>query len=154
LKELRQAVGPNVEISVRSRNADGFALDGEKFVRAGLVDTILDSSYLGGVALPRPEIEKTLAAVGTRGRAFAVTEPFDVDPTTWKPKPGGLEAPGLLALAKLYREKKVHGFGVYETASFLFDPARARAVRQASREFAGAASSSKNGSGAGTNGRQ
>lgn len=137
LKELRQAVGPTVEISVRSRNADGFALDGEKFVKAGLVDTILDSSYGAGVALPRPEIEKTLAAVGNKGRAFAVTEPFNVDPTTWTKKPGGLDAPGLLALAKLYHEKKVHGFGVYESASFIFDPDRCRAVRQASREFAG-----------------
>lgn len=136
LKELRAAVGPKIEISVRARTGTSLALDGPKFVADGLVDTILDSGYLDTAAAPRSKIQQTLAAVGTKGRAFAVAAPFNADPVTWKGKPGGLEAPGLLALAKLYREQKVHGFGVYESVSFLFDPDRARAIRQASREFA------------------
>lgn len=73
---------------------------------------------------------------GTKARAFAVADPFNSEPNTWKPRPGGLEAPALLALVNYYREKKVDGFGVYESVSFLWDPARVRAVRQASREFA------------------
>lgn len=136
LQELRKEVGPDIEIAVRSRGPDGFGLAGDKFVKAGLVDTLIDGHWYSGNG-PRPTALDTIKAAGTRGRAFVCNETVEnIDPVTWKEKPGTLEADSLRALARHYRDLGVQRFGVYETAAVLFDPELQRAVRQASKEFA------------------
>lgn len=138
LIDLRKAIGPKVEISVRSSGPNGFALNGERWIKSGLINTIVDGNWYSGYG-PRPTIDATVAAVGSQGRALALAEPFDVDPANkWKARPGILSSEAILALTRLYRDKGVHGFGVYESTLFTWHPELRRALRQAGWEFAAA----------------
>src|SRR5205823_2100040 len=79
LVDLRREIGPKIEISVRSRGPEEFGLRGKKWIEAGLINTIVDGNYYSGNG-PRPTIEATIAAAGTRGQALSVAESKDVDP--------------------------------------------------------------------------
>ena len=82
LVELRQAVGQDIEIAVRCRGPEAFGLRGKEFIEAGLINTIVDAHWYSGNG-PRPTIDATVAAVGTKGKAMAGADHFDdVDPKT------------------------------------------------------------------------
>jgi hypothetical protein len=133
LRELRQEIGNDIEISVRSRGPDAFGLRGKEMVDAGLVDTIIDGNWYTRNIL-RP-IETTLAAVGDKGRAFAIAEFENVDPATQARKSGTFDAEAILAYARHYSEKRVHQFGLYESNIFVWRPELRRAIRRAGWEF-------------------
>src|SRR5262249_12086897 len=130
LRDLRKEVGPDLEISVRSSGPNKFGLRGKAWIDSGLIQTIVDGNWYSGNG-PRPTAEATVAAAGTRGKAYAIAEPGNVDPKTWGKKPGTLDTDAILALAKHYRAKGIHRFGVYESTEFIWRPGLRRAIRQA-----------------------
>lgn len=136
LVEVRKAIGPEIEISIRSSGPMKYALSGRKWIDEGLIQTIIDGHWYSGNG-PRPTIDETVKAAGTRGHAWAVAESFDVDPQTgWGRRPGYLLSPeAIFSLAKLYGEKEVERFGLYESTIYTWEPEVRRAVRKAGWEY-------------------
>lgn len=135
LRDLRERLGkrtgPKIEISVRSSGPEKYSLRGKDWIASGLINTIVDGNWYSGNG-PRPTIDATVAAAGTQGRAYAIAEPSDVDPKKgWQRRPGGLSSEAILALSKVYHEKGVHRFGVYESTEFTWYPDIRRTLRQA-----------------------
>lgn len=131
LVELRQAVGPDLEISIRSSGPNKYALRGQKWIEEGLIQTIIDGNWYSGNG-PRPTIDDTIKAAGARGHAFAIADSNDVDPKkSWQRRPGDLSAEAIRALAQHYSDKGVERFGLYESTMFTWDPETRRAVREA-----------------------
>jgi hypothetical protein len=131
LVDLRKAVGKDVEIAVRSSGPDKYALRGKEWVAEGLVDTLIDGNWYSGNG-PRPTIAETVKAAGSRGRAFAIAETWDVDPKKgWARRPGDLSPEAIGALAASYSGRGVARFGQYESTVFTWDPDRRRAIRAA-----------------------
>lgn len=131
LVELRQAVGHEMEISVRCSGPSKYALLGKEWVAEGLIDTIVDGNWYSGNG-PRATIEETIGAAGARGKATAVAESSDVDPQKkWQKREGHLSAEAILALAKHYSGRGVARFGLYESTIFTWHPDLRRAVREA-----------------------
>lgn len=135
LEDLRKAVGKEFEISVRSSGPDGFALRGKEWIEAGLINSLLDGHWYSGNG-PRPTIEATVKAAGKTGHAYAVIEPWDVDPKRgWGRNPGTLSAETLAALTTYYSGKHLDGIGLYESTVFTYAPDLRRAVRAAGWNF-------------------
>jgi hypothetical protein len=131
LVELREAIGQEIEISVRCSGPSQYALRGKEWIAAGLIDTIVDGHWYSGNG-PRPTIGETVEAVGARGHAFAVAEPNDVDPNqNWSKRDGYLAPETILALAKAYSGRGVDRFGLYESTVFTWYPDIRRAIRAA-----------------------
>lgn len=132
LTELRQAVGNDVEIAVRCRGPEAFGLRGKEFVEAGLINTIMDAHWYSGNG-PRPTIDETVAAVGSKGKAFAGADHFDdVDPkNNWARRKGFLSPEAVVALAKAYSGRGVASFGVYESTLHVWNPDARRAIHEA-----------------------
>jgi hypothetical protein len=136
LRDLRKEVGPDLEIAVRSSGPDKYGLRGKKWIEAGLIQTIIDGHWYSGRG-PRPTIEATIAAAGTKGNAYAIADPGNVDLKTWTNQPGTLTTDAILALAKHYKDKGVQRFGLYESTEFCWRPELRRAIREAGRIFEG-----------------
>jgi hypothetical protein len=135
LVDLRKEIGKDIEISVRSSGPDGFALRGKEWIDEGLIDTIIDGNWYSGFG-PRPTIDKTVEAVGKRGKAFAVAESVDVDPKKgWGRRPGSASAEAIVALSKHYSGKGVARFGLYESTVFTWYPDLRRAVLAAGWDY-------------------
>jgi hypothetical protein len=136
LVELRQAIGPDIELSVRTSGPNGFALRGQEFIEAGLINTIVDGQWYSGNG-PRPTIDATVAAVGTRGKAMAAADASDVDPEhNWQARKGRFLSPHALeALAKAYSGRGVSAFGLYESTLHAWNPDARRAIRNAGWNF-------------------
>jgi hypothetical protein len=135
LVELRKEIGKDIEISVRSSGPDKYALRGKEWIAEGLIDTIVDGHWYSGNG-PRPTIEQTVAAVGQRGKAFAIAETFDVDPKkSWQRRPGSLSTEAIAALAQQYSGRGVARFGLYESTVFTWYPDLRRAVRAAGWQY-------------------
>jgi hypothetical protein len=135
LVDLRKAVGDKVEIVVRSSGPSKYALCGKEWVAEGLIDGIIDGNWYSGNG-PRPTIDETVAAAGTRGQAMAVAETVDVDPEHgWRRREGYLGADAILALAKAYSGRGVARFGLYESTYFTWHPELRRAIREAGWEY-------------------
>jgi hypothetical protein len=137
LIELRAAIGPDIEISVRSSGPDKYSLRGKDWIAEGLINTIVDGNWYSGNG-PRPTIDGTVAAASTNphGRAFAIAESGDVDPQKgWAKRPGNLSPEAITELAKHYSGRGVARFGLYESTVFTWDPATRRAIREAGWTF-------------------
>jgi hypothetical protein len=132
LVEMRQAIGNDIEISVRCSGPNNFALRGKEWIDAGLINTIVDGHWYSGNG-PRPTMDATVAAVGTRGKAMAAAEVSDVDPkANWKVSKSTLLSPdSIKALAKAYSGRGVTSFGLYESTLHLWSPDARRAIREA-----------------------
>lgn len=131
LVELRQAIGNDMEISVRCSGPNNYALRGKEWIDAGLIDTIVDGHWYSGNG-PRPTIDATVAAVGTKGRAQAAAEINDVDPQkNWLPSKRLLSPKSILALAEAYSGRGVANFGLYESTAHVWYPDARRAIRAA-----------------------
>lgn len=131
LVELREAIGKDIEISVRCSGPNAFSLRGKEFVEAGLINTIIDGHWYSGNA-PRPTIDQTVAAVGTRGKAMAAAESSDVDPDkNWAAIKRELSPRAIGALAKAYSGRGVASFGLYESTLQTWSPEARRAIRAA-----------------------
>ena len=84
----------------------------------------------------RPTIDQTVEACGERGKAFAIAETGDVDPSKgWAKREGDLSAEAILALGKHYSGRGVARFGIYESTVFTWYPDLRRAIRQTAWEF-------------------
>jgi hypothetical protein len=135
LVDLRQALGKDIEISVRCSGPSKYALRGKEWVADGLINAVIDGHWYSGNG-PRPTIDETVAAVGKRGRALAVAEMLDVDPKNgWRRREGYLSAEAILALARHYSGRGVARFGLYESTYFTWYPELRRAVREAGWAF-------------------
>jgi hypothetical protein len=135
LVELRGAIGDDVEISVRCSGPNNYALRGKEWIEAGLINTIVDGHWYSGNG-PRPTIDATVEAVGTKGKAQAAAEITDVDPQkNWQPKTGILSPEAILALAEAYSGRGVQSFGVYESTAHVWRPDARRAIRAAGWKF-------------------
>jgi hypothetical protein len=132
LEELRKAIGNDIEISVRNSGPEKFALRGKEWIEAGLINTIVDGHWYSGNG-PRPTMDATIAAVGTKGKAMAAAEISDVDPKqNWRPVKDATLSPGSIeALAKAYSGRGVAAFGVYESTAHVWSPDARRAIRAA-----------------------
>jgi hypothetical protein len=132
LVELRQAVGNEIEISVRCSGPDNFGMRGKEFIDAGLINTIVDAHWYSGNG-PRPTMDATIAAVGTKGKAFAGADHFDdADPkNNWARRKGLLSPETVVALAKAYSGRGVASFGLYESTLHVWSPDARRAIREA-----------------------
>lgn len=131
LVEMRQAIGNDIEISVRCSGPNNYALRGKEWIEAGLINTIVDGHWYSGNG-PRPTMDATLAAVGTRGKAQAVAEVTDVDPKkNWQPRKGLLSPEAIVALAQAYSGRGVQSFGLYESTAHVWYPDSRRAIRAA-----------------------
>lgn len=131
LVELRQAIGKDIEISVRCSGPNNYALRGKEWIEAGLIDTIIDGHWYSGNG-PRTTIDATVAAVGTRGKAMAAAEMSAVDPNDkWRPRKGVLSPSAIEALAKAYSGRGVTSFGLYESTLHVWNPEARRAIRAA-----------------------
>jgi hypothetical protein len=131
LVDLRKAIGKNIEISVRSSGPNKYALEGQKWIAEGLIDAIVDGHWYSGNG-PRPTIDATIDAAGTRGKAYAIAETFDVDPKRyWQKRKGILSAEAIRALSEHYSGRGVTGFGIYESTMFTWYPDLRRAIRAA-----------------------
>jgi hypothetical protein len=135
LVDLRKAIGKDLEISVRSSGPDKYALRGKEWIEEGLIDSLIDGQWYSGNG-PRPTIAATVAAASKRGHAYAIIEPWDVDPKKgWTKRPGTLSPEALAALAAHYRGKGLSGIGLYESTVFTYVPDLRRAVRAAGWSF-------------------
>ncbi len=134
LVDLRKEIGKNIEISVRSSGPMKYALRGKEWIENGLIDTIVDGNWYSNRA-PRPTIDATVRAVGSRGKAQAIAETADVDPKGWGNRPGNLSADAILALSRYYSGKGVANFGIYESTIFTWYPDVRRAIRQAGWDY-------------------
>ena len=135
LVELRQAIGNELEISVHCSGPNNYALRGKEWIEAGLINTIVDGHWYSGNA-PRPTIDATVAAVGTRGKAMAAAESSDVDPADgWKARKGILSPGAIGALAKAYSGRGVAAFGLYESTLHTWGPDARRAIRAAGWDY-------------------
>ena len=135
LVELRKEIGDEIEISVRCSGSKKYALRGKLWIAAGLIDTIVDGNWYSGNG-PRPTIDETVDAVGTRGQAMAVAEASDVDPKdNWKRREGYLSAEAINALSEQYSGRGVASFGLYESSVFTWRPDIRRAVRAAGWKY-------------------
>jgi hypothetical protein len=131
LVEMREAIGPEIEISVRCSGPNNYALKGKEWIEAGLINTIVDGHWYSGNGI-RPTIEATIAAVGTKGRAMAAAEINNVDPgQNYKPLPGVLSPAAIQALANGYSGRGVASFGLYESTLHTWAPDVRRAIRAA-----------------------
>ena len=132
LVDLRAALGKDIEISVRCRGPEAFGFRGKEFIEAGLVNAIIDGHWYSGNG-PRPTIDETVAAVGTRGLAMGASDNFsDVDPANgWKPTKGLLSPNGIKALAAAYSGRGVAAFGLYESTLNVWSPDARHAIRAA-----------------------
>jgi len=130
LVELRKEIGDDIEISVRCSGPNKYALRGKEWIAAGLIDTIVDGNWYSGNG-PRGT-DATIEAAGSRGKAFAVAETYDVDPeNNWKKRDGNLSVQAISALAAEYSGRGVARFGLYESTVFTWDPELRRAIRAA-----------------------
>ncbi len=135
LVELRKEIGPDIEISVRCSGPNKYALRGADWIKAGLIDTIVDGNWYSGNG-PRGSIGATVAAAGTRGTALAVAEVSDVDPANkWSRREGYLSSEAIRALARDYSGRGVAAFGLYESTIFTWDPAARRTIRAAGWKY-------------------
>jgi hypothetical protein len=136
LVELRQAIGPDIEISVRTSGPNGFGLRAKEFIDEGLINTIVDGHWYSGNG-PRPTIDASVAAAGTKGKAFAAAESSDVNPAkNWQPRKNTpLSADAITALARAYSGRGVARFGIYESTIFTWFPDVRRAIRAAAWEY-------------------
>lgn len=135
LVELRQAIGNEVEISVRCSGPNNYALRGREWIEAGLINTIVDGHWYSGNG-PRPTIDATVAAVGARGKAQAAAEINDVDPqNNWQPRKGILSPDAIKALAAAYSGRGVDSFGLYESTAHTWYPDARRAIRAAGWKY-------------------
>ncbi|MEX0586801.1 MAG: hypothetical protein WD176_09160, partial [Pirellulales bacterium] len=135
LVEMRQAIGSDIEVSVRSSGPSRFALRGKEWIEAGLIDTLVDGHWYSGNG-PRPTIDATVEAVGTRGRALAAAEITNVDPQqNWQPRKGILSPEAIGALAESYSGRGVANFGLYESTAHTWYPDARRAIRAAGWKY-------------------
>ena len=135
LVELRQAIGNDIDISVRTSGPNGFGLAGKKFIDAGLINTIVDGNWYSGNG-PRPTIGATVEACGTKGHAYAVAETFDVEwQRQWQPIRAIRCRRKRSSRSPRYSGKGVERFGLYETTVFMRYPDLRRAIRQAAWEY-------------------
>lgn len=132
LVELRAAIGNEIEISVRCSGPNNFALRGKEWIESGLINTIVDGHWYSGNG-PRPTIDATVAAAGSRGKALAAAESSAVDPDkNWQAHKGALLSPrSIEALAKAYSGRGVAAFGLYESTLHVWSPDNRRAIRAA-----------------------
>jgi hypothetical protein len=131
LVDLRQAVGNDIEIAVRSSGSESFALRGKEWIAAGLINTIIDGHWYSGNGV-RPTIDATVKAVGRQGQAWAVAEFSAVDPQrNWQRGEGFLSPEAILALAQAYSGRGVARFGLYESTVHTWFPDARRAIRKA-----------------------
>ena len=131
LVDLRKAIGNDIEISVRCSGPSKYALRGKEWIAEGLIDTIVDGNWYSGNG-PRGTIDATVEAVGTRGKALAVAEAYDVDPQNgWKRREDALSTEAICALSRHYSARGVARFGLYESTMFTWDPDLRRAIRAA-----------------------
>lgn len=131
LIEMRKELGTDIEIGVRCRGPHAFAFKGKEWIAEGLINTIVDGNWYSGNG-PRPTIAATVEAAGTKGQAFAIAEPGNVDPKKGYQKlPGTLSAEAILALGHHYSGKGVHRFGLYESTEFTYYPELRHAIRAA-----------------------
>jgi hypothetical protein len=104
-------------------------------VKSGLINTIVDGNWYSGYG-PRPTIDATIAAAGEKGHAYAIAETLDVDSKKgWGRRPGWLSPEAMDALARHYRDKGAHRFGIYESTIFTYYPDLRRAVRRAGWDY-------------------
>lgn len=136
LEELRKEIRNDIEISVRCSGPNNYSLRGQEWIEAGLINTIVDGHWYSGNG-PRPTIDQTVAAVGTRGKALAAAEMSDVDPAqNWRPIKGAILSPSSIqALAKAYSGRGVTAFGLYESTVHTWSPETRRAIRAAGWSF-------------------
>jgi hypothetical protein len=131
LVELRKELGKEIELSVRSSGPDKYALRAREWVAEGLIDTVIDGNWYSGFG-PRATIDATVAAMGERGKAFAIAETLDVDPAKgWRRREGWASPEAILAFARHYSGRGVARFGLYESTVFTWFPDRRRAIREA-----------------------
>jgi hypothetical protein len=137
LVDLRKEIGNDIEISVRSSGPSKYALRGKEWIDAGLINTIVDGNWYSGNG-PRPTIEETIKACGTKGHPFAIAETLDVDPKKyWQRRKGDLSPEAILALSKIYSDKGAENFGIYESTVFTWQPELRRAIREAGWKYVG-----------------
>jgi hypothetical protein len=134
LRDMRQAL-PGIEISARIRNMREFGLDAPTWVREGLVDTIVEGNWNSS---NRPRlVEQGVLAVtqGTPVKSYVIAETSDwaepVPTRTW------LSADEIVAYSRIYRDKGVNRFGLYESTMFLWYPHARRAIWKAGSIMAG-----------------
>ena len=136
LREVRKAL-PGIEISARIRNMNEFGLDAAAWVREGLVDTIIEGNWY---TPNRPrDVEKGVLAVtrGTPVRAYVVAETETPGWTTPVEQRRWFSAADILDYARVYREKGIGRFGLYESTIFLWYPDMRRAIWEAAVIMAG-----------------
>jgi hypothetical protein len=128
LVELRRAIGNDIEISVRCTGPESFGLRGREWIESGLINTIVDGHWYSGNG-PRPTMDATVAAVGTKGKAMAAAESSDVDPNDhWRTIKGHLSPAAIEALAAAYSGRGVASFGLYESTVQTWSPEARRAI--------------------------
>jgi hypothetical protein len=134
LVALRKEIGKDIEISVRCSGPSNYALRGKEWVEQGLINTIVDGHWYSGNG-PRPTIDATVEAVGTKGKALAAAEIDDVDPRNWSRRKGPLSPEAITALSQAYSGRGVANFGLYESTLFTWYPDARRAIRQAGWDY-------------------
>lgn len=100
------------------------------------MNTIMDAHWYSGNG-PRPTIDATVAAVGTKGKALAGADHFDdADPkNNWARRKGFISPETVEALARAYSGRGVTAFGVYESTLHVWDPDARRAIHAAGWSF-------------------
>jgi len=135
LIDLRKEIGNKIEISVRCSGPGKYALRGKDWIAEGLIDAVVDGNWYSGNG-PRPTISETIEAAQKRGKAMAIAEAYDVDPSkNWARRPGDLSPEAILALSRHYSGGGVASFGLYESTIFTYYPELRRAIRQAGWEY-------------------
>jgi hypothetical protein len=128
MRDLRKAL-PGLEISARIRNMNEFGLDAAAWVREGLVDTIVEGNW-NSTNQPR-DVERGVLAVtsGTSTKPYVIAETSDwgepLPTRTW------FSADDIVRYARIYRDKGIARFGLYESTIFLWYPHVRRAIWEA-----------------------
>ena len=84
-------------------------------------NAIIDGNWYSGNG-PRPTIEQTVEAVGSKGKAYAIAEYNTTNEQ-------------ILELARHYSGKGVARFGLYESMVFMWDPEVRRTIRKAAWDY-------------------